>query len=433
MARMLITPRLLVVAAFSAALLVPGTASASTPECTLRGTGRSETLTGTAGRDVICGKGGNDRLRGVGGDDVLLGGDGHDLLEGGAGNDTLQGDKGNDAVSGGDGIDSLSGGDGHDALLGGGGEDTLDGGAGSDAFLGGSDADVVNAKDDRRDAFIDCGAGKDSLTSDARKDPKGRDCEGGVTPPPPPPAPKADLAVSLTDSADPVVLGSTVEYHYTVQNAGPAAATGVMVSTTLPADATADAASGCATDAGVVTCSVGDLASGATAAGTIVVRYAASGSKSVTSVVSSAVEDSDAANNTATQTTQVEPKPAPTGADLSVSVTGTPAAVAQLVDVSYATAVTNAGPEGADGVSLVFDIDEAWSLISRPAGCTQSTFPTTKVTCNLGSLASGATASKVLGVSWGVAGDRTVKATVNATAADPAAANNSETEHTSVS
>jgi uncharacterized repeat protein (TIGR01451 family) len=430
MARML-TSRLLVLAALSTAFLTSGTASASTPECTIRGTDRSETLTGTAGRDVICGKGGNDRLRGMGGDDVLLGGDGHDLLEGGAGNDVLQGEKGNDALAGGDGADSLSGGDGHDALLGGGGKDALDGGAGSDAFLGGPDADVVNAKDDRRDAFIDCGAGKDSLTSDARKDPKGRECEGTATPPPPP-APKADLSVSLTDSADPVVLGSTVEYHYTVQNAGPAAATGVMVSTTLPADATADAATGCAADAGVVTCSVGDLASGATAAGTLVVHYATTGAKSVTSAVQSAVEDSDTANNTATQTTQVDPKPAPIGADVSVSVDGAPAA-AQLTNVSYATTVANAGPLAADGVSLVFDIDEAWSMISRPAGCTQSTFPTTKVTCNLGSLASGATVSKVLGVSWGVAGDRTVKATVSSTTADPTAANNSETEHTAVS
>ena len=433
MARTLTSPRLFLLTALLAVSITSGTASASTPECTIRGTDRSETLTGTGGRDVICGKGGNDRLRGMGGDDVLLGGDGHDLVEGGAGNDTLQGDKGNDALAGGDGNDSLSGGDGHDALLGGGAKDTLDGGGGSDAFLGGPDADVVNAKDDRRDAFIDCGAGKDSLTADAKKDPKGRDCEGAVTPPPPPPAPKADLAVSLTDSADPVVLGNTVEYHFTVQNAGPAAATGVMVSTTLPADATADSATGCAADAGVVTCSLGDVPSGGTAAGTLVVRYASTGSKSVTSVVSSAVEDSNAADNTASQATQVDPKPAPTGADVSVAVTGTPGAVAQLANVSYATDITNAGPLAADGVSLVFDIDEAWNMISRPVGCTQSTFPTTKVTCNLGSLASGATATKVLGVSWGVAGDRTVKATVSSTTADPTAANNSETEHTSVS
>ena len=307
MARMLMTRRLLVLAAFSTALLTSGTASAATPACTIRGTDRSETLTGTAGRDVICGMGGNDRLRGMGGDDVLLGGDGHDVLEGGAGNDDLQGEKGNDALAGGDGNDSLSGGDGHDALVGGGGKDTLDGGGGEDAFLGGPDTDVVNAKDDRRDAFIDCGAGKDSLTAD-KKDPKGRDCEGAVTPPPPPPAPKADLSVSLTDSADPVVLGNTVEYHFTVQNAGPAAATGVMVSTTLPADATADAATGCAADAAVVTCSLGDVPSGGSAAGTLVVRYGSTGAKTVTSVVNSAVEDPNAANNSASQATQVDPE-----------------------------------------------------------------------------------------------------------------------------
>jgi hypothetical protein len=59
--------------------------------------------------------------------------------------------------------------------------------------------------------------------------------------------------------------------------------------------------------------------------------------------------------------------------------------------------------------------------------------PTTKVTLQPRPLASGATATKVPGVSWGVAGDRTVKATVSSTTADPTAANNSETEHTSVS
>ena len=482
----MLTPRLLVLAALSAALLTSGTASASTPECTIRGTDRSETLIGTAGRDVICGKGGNDRLRGLGGDDVLLGGDGHDILDGGAGNDNLQGEKGNDQLDGGEGNDSLSGGDGHDlagggrgndslaggsghdglagddgddvvdggdnadvldggsgadSVLGGGGDDllsgaggkdALDGGSGADFFLGGADADAVNAKDDRRDVAIDCGAGGDALSADT-KDPKARNCEGAPTPPPPPPAPKADLSVSLTDSADPVVEGNAVEYHFTVANAGPATATGVTVATTLPAGATADAADGCVAADGVVTCALGDVASGGTAAGTLVVRYASTGSTSVTSVVQSAVEDSNAANNTATQTTQVDPKPAPTGADLSVAVTGTPGAVAQLANVSYATDVTNAGPLAADAVSLVFDIDEAWNTISRPAGCTQSTFPTTKVTCNLGSLAAGASASKLLGVSWGVAGDRTVKTTVSSTTADPTAANNSETEHTSVS
>jgi hypothetical protein len=122
-----------------------------------------------------------------------------------------------------------------------------------------------------------------------------------------------------------------------------------------------------------------------------VVRYASTGVKSVTSVVHSAVEDPNVANDSATQTTQVDPKPAPTGADLSVTVDGAPAA-AQLTNVNYTSTAANAGPLAADAVSLVFDV-----------------------------------------VSWGEAGDQTVKATVSSTTTDPTAANNSETEHTSVS
>ena len=70
----------------------------------------------------------------------------------------------------------------------------------------------------------------------------------------------------------------------------------------------------------------------------------------------------------------------------------------------------------------------------RPAaGCTQTMFPTTKVTCSLGTLAAGESVTSVLGVSWGEAGDRTVKATVRpASPADPVAADNSETETTTV-
>ena len=41
-------------------------------------------------------------------------------------------------------------------------------------------------------------------------------------------------------------------------------------------------------------------------------------------------------------------------------------------------------------------------------------FPTTKVTCGLGTLAAGDSVSRTLGVSWSEAGNQTVTATVNA-------------------
>ena len=520
MARTLISPRLLPLAAVAAALVISTSATASPPTCTVRGSDRSETLTGTPGRDVICGKGGNDRLRGLGGDDVLLGGDGHDVLEGGDGNDSLDGERGDDRLDGGAGNDALAGGDRHDVLRGGvgndtlagdggedlfvaesgadgadkmnggagydgvtyaarktavavtlgggaddgapgekddvssvqavtggagadsltgssaddvlaglGGKDTLDGGAGADTFLAGADDDAVKARDGRRDFLISCGSGKDSLAADTN-DPRARDCEGGSTPPP---APKADLSVTLTDNVDPVVEGDAVEYRFRVDNAGPSAATGVTVATSVPADATVAPANGCSQAGTVVTCAVGDVASGASATGVLTVHHGSPGAKTVTSVVDSSVEDTNAANDSATQTTTVESKPAPAGADLGVSVSA-PATATTLANVNYATTVTNAGPQAADGVSLVFDIDESWAAIIRPAGCTQSMFPTTKVTCSLGSLAAGASVSRTLGVSWSEAGNQTVTATVSLTGpADPAAANNSETETTTVS
>ena len=213
-----------------------------------------------------------------------------------------------------------------------------------------------------------------------------------MTPPPPPPAPKANLSVSLTDSADPVVLGNTVEYRYAVQNAGPAAATGVMVSTTLPADATADAATGCTADAGVVTCSLGDVPSGGTAAGTLVVRYASTGSKSVTSVVGSAVEDSDPGEQhrhlSPPRSTRSPRPPAPTSRSPSTARPPRPSSPASAYADHGAKRRPAGRRRGVAGLRHRRGVERDRppcrlhaELRSRP--------PT--LTCNLGSLASGAT------------------------------------------
>ena len=326
----------------------------------------------------------------------------------------------------------MSGGDDHDVLAGSAGKDTLDGGGGTDAFAAGGDDDSVKAKDGRRDLLISCGSGKDAVEADA-SDPKARDCEPGGTTPPPPPPPSADLSVSLTDNVDPVVEGDPVEYRFRVDNAGPSTATGVTVATTVPADATVAPAAGCSQAGSVVTCSVGDVAAGASATGALTVTHGSTGTKTVTSQVDSPVADPVAGNDSAAQTTTVAARPTPQGADLSVAVDAAPSATT-LVNVPYTVTVRNAGPEAADGVSLRMVVDPAWSTINRPAGCSQSMFPVTAVTCSLGTLAAGDSATRVMGVIWGDPGNRTVQATVTAASpADPAAGNNSETETTTVS
>ena len=81
----------------------------------------------------------------------------------------------------------------------------------------------------------------------------------------------------------------------------------------------------------------------------------------------------------------------------------------------------------------MFDVDESWSSITRP-GCTLSMFPTTVVTCPVGTLAAGASATREIRVSWSDSAVQTVRARVSSTGpVDPVPTNNSETETTTVS
>src|SRR5215207_1267115 len=80
----------------------------------------------------------------------------------------------------------------------------------------------------------------------------------------------ADLALTKSDSPDPVAVGGTLTYTVAVQNLGPMAATGVVVTDPLsPSDvdfASATATSGtCQHKANTVTCSLGTINAATTA------------------------------------------------------------------------------------------------------------------------------------------------------------------------
>lgn len=84
--------------------------------------------------------------------------------------------------------------------------------------------------------------------------------------------PAADLGVTETAPAA-VAAGGEVDYTLEAINNGPSDATGMTLTDTLPAGVefvSADA--GCAEAAGVVTCAMGALANGTTAAYTVTVR-----------------------------------------------------------------------------------------------------------------------------------------------------------------
>lgn len=112
-------------------------------------------------------------------------------------------------------------------------------------------------------------------------------------------AAQANLSVNIAGPAS-GATGSTAAYSISVSNAGPQAATNVSVSTTLPADASfVEGAAGCAVSGTVVTCPVGTLQAGATAALNITVMWGKSGGTATLSVsVASDLPDSATANNT---------------------------------------------------------------------------------------------------------------------------------------
>jgi uncharacterized repeat protein (TIGR01451 family) len=125
----------------------------------------------------------------------------------------------------------------------------------------------------------------------------------------------ADLELSLGGSPNPVKNGANLTYTITVKNGGPALATGIAVSDALPAGtvfASATTTQGsCLTPApnatGVMTCDLGNLASGSKASIKLVVNVIATGKNTVTNTasVSSASPDPNPANNSATLSTNV--------------------------------------------------------------------------------------------------------------------------------
>jgi uncharacterized repeat protein (TIGR01451 family) len=123
-----------------------------------------------------------------------------------------------------------------------------------------------------------------------------------------------DLAITKTDSADPVSPGDPLVYVLTVTNNGPSDATSVSVVDTLPAGVTfVSSLPGpptCALAGVTLTCDLGPLAAGASAIVTInvTVDTGASGIQVNTATVSGSESDPDPGNNSASAATAVGPK-----------------------------------------------------------------------------------------------------------------------------
>ncbi len=123
------------------------------------------------------------------------------------------------------------------------------------------------------------------------------------------PVATADLAISKSDSPDPVTVGSTITYTLAITNNGPADVSGVTLSDPLTSGITfvsATASQGsCTFSSNTVTCALGTLANGATASVTITVTANAAGTLTNTASVTSDAFDPQMDNNSASASTTV--------------------------------------------------------------------------------------------------------------------------------
>jgi uncharacterized repeat protein (TIGR01451 family) len=174
------------------------------------------------------------------------------------------------------------------------------------------------------------------------------------------PIPTADLALTKTDSPDPVNAGEQLFYTLTITNNGPNDVPDASVTDTLPAGVTfvTDDRGICTeAPAGTLTCALGALANGATQ--TVVIKVDVKPNvvsvaghpvgMTNTAKVTSKIDDPNPANNSATASTIVEDR-----ADLKVTKLCKPDGPLLAGKVATCTIlVDNLGPSDARGVTLV--------------------------------------------------------------------------------
>ncbi len=264
---------------------------------------------------------------------------------------------------------------------------------------------------------------------------------------------EADLSLTKTAAAGPVLAGDTIAYTITVANAGPSDSQAVSMSDIVPANTTfvSDAQTSGPTftltspavgGTGTITGTIGTLALGASASFTVVVLVTPSTPTgtiiSNTANVTAATFDPNLANNSQTVTTNVA-----TQADLSLTKTAASGPILAGDTIAYTITVANAGPSDSQTVSMS-DIVPANTTFVSDAQTSGPTFTLTSpavggtgtITGTIGTLALGASASftVVVLVTPSTPAGTIISNTANVTAAtfDPNLANNSQTVTTSV-
>ena len=213
---------------------------------------------------------------------------------------------------------------------------------------------------------------------------------------PPDGRPSADLQLVMTSAPNPATQGGRFDYTLTVTNAGPAPTTDVNLEDQLPDGVrlvqAAAAQGACSAYLQYVRCALGTLDGGRNTTVTVTVNAVQSGSVYNTASVTGREYDADPGNNTATEVADVQPG-GTWAADLSVANAVDHATANPGDSVTYTVTVANAGPAVAVGTHLSDQLPDGADFLSATSSQGSCSPSGNAIVCELGDVASAATAT----------------------------------------
>ena len=218
----------------------------------------------------------------------------------------------------------------------------------------------------------------------------------GPTLGPPSGRPSADVQLSMTSAPNPATQGGQFDYTLTVTNAGPAPTTDVNLMDQLPTGVrlvqTVASQGVCSLAQQYVRCALGTLDGGRTATVTITVTAVRAGTIYNTASVMGREYDPYEGNNTVTATTTVQ-SGGSWAADLSVANSVDRGTANAGENLTYTITVANAGPAVAVGAHLTDQLPDGAEFVSATPSQGSCSPSSRDVVCELGDLASAATAT----------------------------------------
>jgi uncharacterized repeat protein (TIGR01451 family) len=243
-----------------------------------------------------------------------------------------------------------------------------------------------------------------------------------------------DMAVSMTGPAS-VNAGTAATYIITASNLGPGTATGVTVSSSLPATGAFLVTNGFSASLGTctqvstnITCALGNMASGSTA--TLTVTLNVTSRIVIGASVSSTVADPNPLNNTVSMATSIA-SPPPTAATTDIQVTGSANNGGPTVGSTdtYTWQIRNAQNQTATNVVFSNPLPPGLLYVSAFSSVGTCTAPAPgssgTISCSAPSLGNGQTMTVNIAVTVAQAGTITTTGSATFSGTDTNPANNS--------